>query len=134
MGLGTRLSGTELTFLSGPGATSGTAHRQGLLLSNFHNHMMHAYLTTRWSILTGPCQMAIVGMLFIEPISKPPTLRLEQMRVMLAIRETVAKCALTKNSSPGYSDRKWGVSGKSLPVIRLRSIGTRDFTLFATRF
>jgi hypothetical protein len=60
MGLGTGLSGTEFTFLSGLGATSGAAHRQGLLLGDFHNHIMHAYLTTRWSILTGPGRMAIV--------------------------------------------------------------------------
>src|SRR5207302_2123333 len=31
---------------------------------------------------------------------------------------------LTGNSSPGYSNRKWDVSGKNLPVIRLRSIRT----------
>ena len=41
---------------------------------------------------------------------------------------------LTGNSSPGYSNRKWDVSGKSLPVIRLRSIRMPDFTLCATRF
>ena len=40
----------------------------------------------------------------------------------------------TRSCSPGYSNRKWAVSGKSLPVIRLDSIRTLDFTLCATRF
>src|SRR6266550_5714323 len=40
----------------------------------------------------------------------------------------------TRNSSPGCSNRRWGVSGKSLPVIRLSSIRMLDFTLCATRF
>ena len=40
----------------------------------------------------------------------------------------------TRNSSPGYSNRKWGVSGRSLPMIRLSSIWMLDFILCATRF
>jgi hypothetical protein len=40
----------------------------------------------------------------------------------------------TRSSSPGYSNRKWSVSGKSFAVIRLDSIRMLDFTLSATRF
>jgi hypothetical protein len=40
----------------------------------------------------------------------------------------------TRNSNPGSSNRKLGVSGTSLPVIRLSSIRTLNFTLCTTRF
>ena len=40
----------------------------------------------------------------------------------------------TRSSSPGYSNRKWGVSGKSLPVIRLWSIRMLDFNTLRHTF
>ena len=52
----------------------------------------------------------------------------------IAATSSAIRSMPTENSSPRYSNGKWGVSGKSLPVIRLSSIRMPDFTLCATRF
>jgi hypothetical protein len=54
VGFGARLSGTQLTFLSGFGATSGAPHRQCLLFGDLHGCIMHAHCAAIWSILTSP--------------------------------------------------------------------------------
>jgi hypothetical protein len=54
MGVGARLSCTELAFFSGFGATGGAPHRQNLFFRNLHDCIMHGHSAAIWSILTSP--------------------------------------------------------------------------------
>ena len=54
MGVGARLSHTELAFFPGFGATGGALHRQCLFFRNLHDCIMHGHSAAIWSILTSP--------------------------------------------------------------------------------